>query len=129
MVNNRDFARNLFITVLLILMFWLIVSAARAQTVFDSVWLNRVELPLVVESPGFTKPAEAFDEEQFREETRKKHRSGHVADPDRASHHDRIRSVHDCMTLQEARRRWPGKYLSWRGNHCWFAKPRRRDDD
>ena len=27
-----------------------------------------------------------------------------------------------CMTLHEAREVWPNTYLSWRGDHCWFAK-------
>lgn len=27
----------------------------------------------------------------------------------------------DCLTKKEARREWPGHYLSWRGKHCWYS--------
>jgi hypothetical protein len=30
-----------------------------------------------------------------------------------------------CMTLHEARQVWPNTYLSWHGEHCWFAKGHR----
>jgi hypothetical protein len=127
-IDNKDFPRNLFITLLLIMMFWLIMSAVRAQTVFDSVWINRVDIPMIVPGPGFTKPAETFDEEQFQEEQAKRqHGRRHDHDRRQSRNHRRVRSVDDCLTKQKARRKWPKAYLSWRGEHCWFAK-RRRDE-
>ena len=26
----------------------------------------------------------------------------------------------DCLTFDQARKQWPGVYLKWRGQHCWF---------
>lgn len=31
----------------------------------------------------------------------------------------------ECLTLHEARQAWPSTYLSWHGDHCWFAKGHR----
>lgn len=28
----------------------------------------------------------------------------------------------DCLSRREARREWPGKYLRWRDDHCWFPR-------
>lgn len=27
----------------------------------------------------------------------------------------------ECLTLRQAKKEWPGTYLSWRGKHCWFS--------
>jgi hypothetical protein len=31
------------------------------------------------------------------------------------------RAADMCMSLPQARAAFPGRYLSWHGNHCWYA--------
>ena len=88
----------------LIIALCLVAFPAVAQS-FEQIWEERIALPLMP-----VEPAKPFDEQQFNEEIVKRARVKKNKSRDDS-----------CLTLKEARKEYGGVYLSWRGDHCWYA--------
>lgn len=84
-----------------------------AGPTFDQMWSERI-IAMIRQAPMTTAQVEEEANpspvpEQNVEETR----------------HHRPKDP-DCMTYKEARKKYPLRYISWKGNHCWFAPHHRR---
>jgi hypothetical protein len=104
---------------LLVLALTAAAPQARASDQFDDMWLDRVSAPIwLVKLEKMSAPAPTrtvsvaiatpIDEAQHAEDVAKRERGS------------------SCMTLRQARAKWPTTYLSWHGDHCWTTGERRR---
>jgi hypothetical protein len=96
-------------------MLWLITVAAlmassTGAATFNNLWEYRIEQPIM---PEADEAMQWFDTLKAPKQKAKTTIKKSEKEP-------------ECLTKQQARKKWPDSYLSWRGNHCWFRKERHK---
>ncbi len=96
------------------------VTQAQASQTFDQMWSDRIVAFIrnvkVSQVHVDDIPAELLKPPSKEDPVEEK----------KPQHKHRESDDDDCLTLREARKKYPLRYLSWRGDHCWFAPGRHR---